>query len=754
MKQVTDKRGKAQPVKEQKELEKALSLGQRNYADDMDYRSRAKDVIASCIQENETGHAQRVEVWDKLNRVYHLESLSGNARDYGIHLGTIFAGVEEYATKMAATVFNGRPLVGGKPMDRDHGKKAKAAVGLIEEQLRTELKLEEQAIEFFREAGIHGAAIWKVVPSAKVHRTYKRDVRSRETDEGTVYEFAGMEPVEIADTRVEARPVMPTDFRIPITARSIEDAAWCGDYSYPTEQELRDHVDRGWYDAQAVEELLQPTEEGSSGSKPPTYGTANSRFPIASKVGTKDQADAGDHLAQFGRFEWWGEMDLHGDGRVIPVVVTIVSPATETGSTDVKFVPSLGTVVRITENPFFHQRKPYVAYRPLPRQKEFWTMGIAEVLANNSKYEDDLAMVGLMGAFYEMSPPMEIGVDAGVDEDELDGFLPGLRYYAEQTGQVGFIAPPARSGTGFQTAEYFSTKAEKNMGLGRPDHAPRTPAAGVMTDAQQTDLRQMAWVTAFEQQTLIPLAELLHGLAQQYLTKERKIRILGMDGIHAEDVTTVDPTDLAVDVRFEPVVGKQLLQQGAQVQGLINLFDRAASLNMMSLQLGKPEPFDLVKIVETLMRDGFMVRAGDYMNSMLDPSELPTPQEEHYGFQQGERPVVHKNENHMAHAMAHMTFMQAGGTNDWEPEDRQAFIDHIHDTIQEVARTAQQAMPTVQDAFDELLGRTGDEPSRKGMSGAEGGSGFAAPGQSPGSPLHRSPARGAGLQMGQNSGAM
>jgi hypothetical protein len=729
MSTVKDTKQAGQALKEQVALEKELSL-EDNRAGDKELARRAKNVVAACIADERGQHAKMSNMWARLNSAYRLHSLSQNAQDYDVCLGSVFAKVEEFATKMTATIFNGRDIIGGTPLDRDFGKKAEAAVALVREQFADEYKLESDATEFFREAG-------------------RRGVEARETDDATIYDFGKLKETKLADTRYQAKTVLPDDFRIPLSAESVEEAAWCGDFSYPTIQDLMNGVTRGIYDEACVERLRQPeTEEPGPAGAP--HGN---RWESGGDQGTRDAPDAGSHTEQFSCFEWWGDFDLEDNGELVPCVITLAMPASRNDTSDYSVFPSEGEVIRVTRNPYFHQRKPYVGYRPLPRKHDFYSMGIAEVVGPNSKYEDDLATMSLMGAMWEMSPPLEIGQAAGVLEEELDGFFPGKTYTAEVVGQVGFVAPPARSGIGFQTAEFLNNKSEQNMGLGSPSSAPRTPAAGVMTDSQQIDLRQMAWVTAYEQQVLIPLAELTHGYNGQFMTRERKVRVLGMKGVHAEDITTVNPTDLAVDVRFEPVVGKALIQRASQIQGLVNLFDRMGS--MMNLQMGKPERYDLSKVLEIVMRDGFQVRDTSFINSTLDTSELPTPQEEHTGFRSGERPEVHPNENMLQHAMAHMTFLEEGGAADWDPQDRQAFVDHISETIKGVARKAQGQMPDIEETLQTLLGKVGLDTSRQGSLGggtAAGGAGFASPGQAGGSPNFRSPASGQGMQMGQNSG--
>jgi hypothetical protein len=742
---VTEKAKRVQTVEDQNKLDAQLDLGQKNYASDEKARASAKGIVAGCIADAEPLHNMRRGVWEKMEKAYGLESLSANAWDYGVHLGSVFSAVEEFATKMNSTIFSGREIIGGSPEDRDSGKKAEASVALVREELKNDVKLADRGVEMFREVGIKGAVVWKLVPSKRIIRTYERSVDSRDTDEGVQYKFGKTKRVEIADTKYEAQPVLAEDFRIPSTASSIEEAHWCGHFFYMTGQEIADMVKREVFDASSWEALKDKGAE-ETGKKQQNQRKTHDRLP-----NRRAAPDAGPHLDQYGLFEWWGEMSLTDGGEVVPCVVTLAMRASSDGG---QYDTAVAEVLRITENPYFHQRKPYVAYRPLARQGEFWTRGPAEIVANNSYFEDEMAMFALMAAALESSPPLEVGEDAGVLDDELDGFLPGHRFRVEQTGLIGFVAPPARSGIGFQTAEYLSSLAKENAGLGKPANAPRAAAAGIMTDAQQLDLRQAAWVYLFESQFLKPLCELLHSYNRQYMTRERKLNVLGVDGLNAEDIRTVRPTDLAVEVRFEPIVGRQLMQQATQIQGYVNMLDRMMMINQMEAQSGKPPLFDLQYVVWMVLQDGFQVRDNKVLTRFVDPMDLRTPAEEHLMWQRGDQVDTQKGENVAQHLSAHISFVQSPAFGTMEPESQQLAIDHIYETLDNAARETSAAMPGITDMLNEMLGKEAghSRPGFGAQASGGGGAGVASPSQAPGSPAVRRPSP--GMMGAPNGGAM
>jgi len=744
-KTATEKSNRAPEVEEQTVLEENLGIAGKNMASDKDVASRARAVVVNCLLDQEELHVSRRGSWADMEKVYNLQSLNPNADAYGVHMATVFSGIEEYAGKMNSAIFGtGREIIDGTPEDREYGRQASAAVAMVREQFRNELRLPQSGMEIFREAGIKGAIISKLVPSTKVHTIFTRDVSSRtpEGEKETQYIFGDPQEIEVADTTYESKPVLAEDFRIPSTANGVKDAAWCGDFSYWNSTEIDDAVARGHFSKEAAKRLYEDKAEAEGTvQKSPT----NSR---GTKVALGDKPDDGPHISQYAVFEWWGLFDIKGNGRPIPCVVTLAMPKM---ADTPQYATNDGEVLRVTRNPYFHQRAPYIAYRPLSRLNEFWTKSPAECLANSSYFEDEMALYGLMSAALESSPPLEVGDDANVLDSELDGWLPGKRIRVEQSGNMGYLVPPNRSGIPMQVAEYWANKSAEIMGLGKPSNAPRVAAAGVMTDAQQIDMRTAAWISGFETQYISEGAELLHAYNRQFVTKERKINVLGVDGLNAEDVRTVKPEDLVVEVRFEPIVGRALLQDATQVQGLVNSLDRMMMMNLQNLQQGRPPYFDTQKVMWMILSMGYGIKDKNVLTQFVDPLDMPTPSEEHHLFRRGERPQVMKGENFMLHALEHMAYAETDDFAEWEEEDRVAFVDHIRETLDMMGRMAQAAMPQLDEMAKALLGTTGVEGTRPGVP-ASGGAGPAQAGQSPGSPAFRGPSQGQGFAP--NNGAI
>ena len=772
-----------------KQFDKAFSLD-KNKADDPVVSARAKAVVQRCLSEVESRFQTRRGRWEKLDRLWRQHSLSSTAEDFQVHMGGPFKAGEEYAIKMKSSVFGGQGLLSAEVEDQENTESAQLASALVEEQLKTEAKLPQESLAHFREVAIYGIKVAKGGPPKEGKPVLTREVTSGQMPDGTTrYIFEEPKEERVATTKLKTLPVSPFDFRVPDTATDIEDAGWCGDYSYPTEMEIEEAGERGDYSAAAVADIMSAkslaAEKRHENAVGPKGMMARTFYPAGGKP-KGDQPDAGPHIEQFARFEWWGDFDINGDGELLPCVITCILPAE--GNRPKLSGSFAAEPVRITRNPYLHQRKPYIFHPCLKREGEIYSPSVLEIVGKHSYYEDELATLGLMSAYLESSPPMEVGEASGVETEDLDGFLPGKQIMVEQTGQLGFLSPPVRSSNSIQIAEFFSRHGTDIAGLGRPSTAPRTAAAGILTEAQEIDQRLLSYVDSYENYWLLPLAEMAHAYNRQFMTAEKKVKSLGIKGLRAGDIRTVRPTDIVSDLRFEPTVGRKLVQKAFQNQQLINWWARAVQMNMAGMQMGTGEMFDLPEMAQRIFRDGFGISdTHNFIKTTTDSYSLRTVTEEHRLFAMGERPDTQTGEKTWLHLSGHLQLLQSGEADKWHPADRRALIEHTHATIEEFYRELEEALPGTGDMVAAQLAAQlkemgldsdkGDKgygtpdpiqqikqavaqqqmAQQQGMAQPGGGRGIAGPGQSPQSPNFRGPASGeaqsASMAAAPNTGA-
>jgi len=739
---ITDDPGEFEDPATEALLDEAFEFG-KNYANNKEIRERAEMVVQACLGKAEDGWSPRYSKLVKLKDLWELKSLSSSADDYNIHMGTPFQKTEEFAGKMNGAMFGGgQDYVGGEVEYEDDPEKASLTVSLVQEIMDTELEVRRTALSDFREAGTYGLKVKKIIPDRRIEYRLEPKVEAiTMPDDSIKYKFTKPKETERWTTRIKSLDVSAFDFRIPPTAKNIRSADWMGDYSFPGWDEVQDRVKRGEYAQQPWDEYVQGKQD--EGIEQPVYSGSGGRLRKA-EGSTPDQSPTS---IQFSCFEWWGNFDIDGKGRRKPCVITILYPVSEM----TRAMPrgeGNGWVVRVRRNPYVHQRPPYVAIKTFEKDNDFYTPGIMELVAKHSAYEDEFGLLALMQGQLEVTPPLEVAEDADVTDEELDGFLAGKTIRVDQKGNMNYLQMPQNSGRGIQSLEYFSGKSVEVAGMGTPSVAPRTSAAGQVMQAQEYDARLASYIEPVEKGYLVEAALLVHAYIRQFNTQERNIKTLGLDGSNVRTFRTIRPTDVVTEMRFEPVVGKRLVQKAFQGQQMINWWDRAVASNMQLQAQGRGELFKMEEMAKTIYADVFgIMDYSKYMNQLADPMQLRTPAEEHKFFHMGELPGVQQGENYMIHFNEHMDFWDAGGTDAWQPERRQAFYDHIQKSGNMLMRQMMSAMPDAAQMIEALqqridgTGMTSSEPNKASnmQSPEQGGGRGPDPGGAVGSPMMRRP---------------
>lgn len=750
-----------------------------NYADNEEVAERAERVVMGCLSQAETYHQNRRSKWQRMDKVYGHHSLSWIAEERHVHMGGPFVAVEKYAASMTEAFFgNPQGFIRGYPEEYGpDNEKGRKAARLVEEQMCYEACLPKDALTHFREVGIYGVRFGKVVP---VPRTFRRKWRNVESlsaakeagfTDRTVYRFSDVREKEMTVTTMQVIPIHPNDFRADESANDLNgeggvwqrQASWCGDYSYPLRAEVEGLADLGQYSKSRVNTFFD--EYSTPGVKSPWQEIPRIVNTQSEGENYGAQPATSPHLEKCARFEWWGDFDLEDNGNAIPCVITILVPE-QNNTPYFKQTQTLphGRVVAVRENPYYHQRKPYVFHPFLKRDNLLWAPSAIELAARHSKYVDELASNALNQSDWESRPITEVGLDA---ETELEGIFPGAKIPVAAINQIRHVEYPRGSGNTIQVLEYFSAKDAELVGLDVENVAPRVAAAGVLQESQQVDMRTVAHMHPYEKFWIEPIAQFFHDYNGQFMTAERALKTLGPDGQGAPDIRIVNPTDVGLRMRFEATASRQIVQKAFQGQQLLNLLDRVMVMNQQRLMMGMPPIGDEYELLKRIMHDLFGIQ--DYQKILLetsDPTKIKTAFQEHSMIAAGERPGIQRGENTYMHAMSHMMFLINGGASRWTPENRQYLVDHAWETLEIAYRMAENAAPDVVQMMQGLMGQAdaaGMQPTNPtrppSNGGGAGGRGVAAMGgQQPGSPLIRRPTpfadlAGNSMQRTANTGA-
>lgn len=729
-----------------------------------DTRERAEAVVWDALTISDAWAERKRQSWDDVERLMNLESLADAAREMDVHLGEAFRAREDAAVKFHRMVFGSatNPLLAAELEEEGDAKRAKVAAALVEEAWRNDMKFEQKGLEWTREVFGYGALYFKILPDFQTKRTFSRTVSpitNPFSGRITGYKRGKKKDAIVERFGIKSTAINPRYFRYPPGASDMDEAMWVGDWSTITEDEFDKMVEDKMYAGPGVEKAKEELTRqrrgrdrkpgGPSASSARGFQNAQDYASVTHASLKKPQASG--NAGQISIFEWHGLFDLEGDGDVRMCMIVAAFPMDLLGTIHNRRGNGKMWILSVGASPFAHQRKPYILWPCMKLAGDMDGMSVVDVAKRHSNYADEFHSLALMGAYLEHSPPI-IVEDPDIPDEALVGFFPGKRIRGRIDG-IGFMATPNKSNGAMRLAEYLQAKDKENVGLGTVSAAPRVAAAGIQEQTQAEDLRLLGYVNPFEQYALVPGSQLVHSYFRQYLTTERAVQVIGLEGIYARTRATVTPEDMALEIRFEPAVGRRLSQKVFQSQNLLNTLDRALVINQQAIAMGQPPPNNINEMLRSIYADGFGIQdVGRFIYDDVDPETIRTAEEEHELYAYGQRPGVQRGENKLAHARQHLRYWLEGATELQRDEDRLAFFDHLLETIEAVARQIEMSMPGAGDMLkaqlQQMLG--GQQGTRHGYGQPAqqpqgGGRGISGGVSQQGSPMIR-PDRPTGLQ--------
>lgn len=704
-------------------------------------RKRAENILWDSLAQGDAWNSRKQSSWDDVEKLMNLQSTAEAAAEMGVHMGEAFRAREEVATKFHRMVFGSatNPLLSAELEEEGDTKKAKVAAALVEEAWRNDMKFEQKGLEWSREVFAYGSMFFKVLPSFEKKRTFTRSVKPRInpfTGAATgKYSFGAKKEIVVDHFRIDNTAINPRFFRYAPGADDIESAMWCGDWQTVRSDEFDALVEQKIYDGPDVEKAAQELLKQIKGrdrmsgraSIAGGYGAGNDYVNVL-HASLKKQQQA-PNIGQLSIFEWHGLFDLEDNGEYRMCMIVGAFPTDLMGNIHKRKGNSKMWILSVGLSPFNHQRKPYIFWPCIKLSGDVDGVSVVDLVRKHSDYADEFYALGLLGAHMEVNPPIIIE-DPDIPDEAITGFFPGKKIRGRRDG-IGFMDMPNKSGQAFRLAEFLQQKDRENVGMGGVQAQPRVAAAAVQNEAQQDDFRLLAYINPFEQYAVVPGSQLVHSLYRQFLTTERAVRAIGIDGVYARTRATITPEDMAFDILFEPAVGRSLAQKGQQAQGMLNTLDRALVVNQGRVMMGLPEIMNIPEMMRSIYADGYGVQdPGRFIHSDVEPESIRTAYEEHGLYGMGQRPGVQRGENKLQHALQHLKYWQEGTPELTRDEDRLAFFDHLLQTIEAVMRQVEAASPDMkvllQGMFQQVLGpsqgsRPGFQPQGEGQPGGAGG---------------------------------
>ena len=216
-------------------------------------------------------------------------------------------------------------------------------------------------------------------------------------------------------------------------------------------------------------------------------------------------------------------------------------------------------IIRHTENPFDHGRKPFVRFVDVLNEHEFWGSGEIEQLEGLQDYVNAQVNQRIDNVRLSVNRMFAVNINEIADRKQLASRPGGI---IEVTGDIPAqqVVVPLDFGdvtsSAYTEVEYAERTAEKvsgvssfSTGVDSPDYNRTATGAALINDNSST--RFSLKVRLIELLGLRPLARMYGSLLQQFIDQERVIRMLGPDGAYAFETFTPDAIQGALDYDIE-----------------------------------------------------------------------------------------------------------------------------------------------------------------------------------------------------------
>lgn len=391
--------------------------------------------------------------------------------------------------------------------------------------------------------------------------------------------------------------ISPEDFWMDPKASSVADAQFVIHRVWRTYGELRRMERDGIYrNVDKVRDSADKSGERFDNAEAAARYEAAGQQPEASSYAQTD-----DELQPARRklevFEWWGMLDLKGDGYQEPYLVVVCGD----------------TILRMEKNPYGHGQAPFEVLRPMLDPFSFWGIGMPELVGEFQELKTAILRQTLDNVSFQNNGMWLVNRNAGVDMKALLNPRPGtiVRTNIVQ-GAVTPITPPSLQSMPLNMLELADSMLQKRTGVtsynqGLDANSLNKTATGI-TRIMNASAQRIELIARVMAETGIkPLYQKLLMLNQQFVDQKIVIRVFNAP-------IEISPDDLAGEFDVDVDVGGATGRDETKSQQMMMLLQYAA--NLMQLQVMRPE--NVYEICRRIME---LWGWKDYDKYLTDPGE-------------------------------------------------------------------------------------------------------------------------------------
>lgn len=272
-------------------------------------------------------------------------------------------------------------------------------------------------------------------------------------------------------------------------------------------------------------------------------------------------------------YEYWGFYDIHGNGRLVPIVCTWIGDV----------------IIRMEENPFPDQKLPFVLVPYLPVKRELYGEPDAELLEDNQK---------ILGAVFRGMIDL-LGRSANGQQGFAKGMLDPLNRRRYENGQDYEFNPNQTPAAGLIEHRYpeFPQSALQMAGLQNQEAEALTGvkafsggisgdsygdvAAGIRGVLDAASKREMAILRRIAK-GMIDIGQKIVSMNAVFLSKEEVIRVTNNEFVTVKREDLQGNFDLDTDISTAEVDNQKAQDLAFMLQTIGNSMDIGITLMILS----------------------------------------------------------------------------------------------------------------------------------------------------------------------------
>lgn len=272
-------------------------------------------------------------------------------------------------------------------------------------------------------------------------------------------------------------------------------------------------------------------------------------------------------------YEYWGFYDIHGDGRLVPIVCTWIGDV----------------IIRMEENPFPDQKLPFTLVPYLPVKRELYGEPDAELLEDNQKILGAVfrGMIDLLGRSANGQQGMAKGMLDPLNKRRYENgqnyeFNPNL------TPQAGIIEHkyPELPQSGLVMANLQNQEAEALTGVkafsgGLSGESFGDVAAGIRGALDAASKREMGILRRIAK-GFVDIGQKIVAMNQVFLSSEEVIRVTNRDFVTIKREDLQGTFDLETDISTAEVDNQKAQDLAFMLQTIGNNMDLSITLMILA----------------------------------------------------------------------------------------------------------------------------------------------------------------------------